>query len=194
MTKREKQIRERIMDVTIELIQKYGDTNMITIREIASSAEVGVAMINYHFQTKDNLINMCIMKMIQSTIGQLELYSQNADLNPLDKIRELGKGIAAFMVSNPGFSKISMTNDIISASESDNSAQIIKMLFPLVKEIYGDKKSDQEVSFMLHMLVSSIVLGFLRQDVLKPLMALDFKDTKQRDDFVEFCISQILHE
>lgn len=192
MTKREKQIRERIMDATIELIQKYGDTNMITIREIAASAEVGVAMINYHFQTKENLINQCIMKMIQNTIRQLETYSRSTDINAIDKIRELGKGIAGFMVKNPGFSKISMTNDIVSASEIDNSAQIIKMLFPLVKEINGDKKTDQEIYFMLHMLVSSIVLGFLRKDVLMPLSGFDFTNTDQREAFVAFCIDRIL--
>lgn len=193
MTKREKQIQESIIEVTTELIKKYGDTNMITIREIAASAKVGVAMINYHFQTKENLINQCIMKMIQSTIEQMSLYSQNADMPAIDKIRELGKGIATFMVANPGFSKISMTNDIISASISDNSAQIIQMLFPLVREIYGDKKTDQELYFMLHMLVSSIVLGFLRKDVLKQLINFDFTDTKQRDEFVECSINQILH-
>lgn len=194
MAKQETQIREKIIDVTIGLIKKYGDTSMITIRGIASEAGVGVAMINYHFQTKDNLINLCLLKTISQTLEHFESINQSSEMKAIDKIRELGKGIATFMIINPGVSRISITNDIVSANLNDNSVQVTKMLFPIIKEIYGDKKNDQELLILLHMLISSIEVGFLRKDVIKETIGLDFTNTEQRDKFIEFCINQIISE
>jgi len=194
MAKQETQIRERIIDVTIGLIKKYGDTSMITVRGIAAEAGVGVAMINYHFQTKGHLINLCILKIISHTIEQFESFKQSSEMKAIDKIKVLGKGVAAFMVTNPGLSRISMTNDIVSGNSNDNCAQVTKMLFPILKEIYGDKKDDTELLIILHMLISSIQVGFLRKDVIKETTGIDFTDTEQRDKFIEFCIKQIISE
>ncbi len=194
MTKQETNIRERIIDVTTELIKKHGDTSMITIRAIAAKAGVGVAMINYHFQTKDNLVNICIIKMIGDTIEQFESYNQNSEMKAIDKIKKLAKGVAAFMVINPGLSKISLTNDFASPDLNDNISQVTRMLFPILKEIYGDKKTDQELLILLHILISSIQAGFLRKNVLKETTGIDFTDTEQKDKFIEFCINQIINE
>ncbi|MHB1483909.1 MAG: TetR/AcrR family transcriptional regulator [Saccharofermentanales bacterium] len=192
MTKRDIQIRDKIIDATIGLIKKFGDTSKITMRGIAAEAGVGLAMINYHFQTKDNLINICILKIIGQSIEQFEAYSQNSDMKPIDKLRELGKGIAAFMCINPGISMISMTGDFITPKADDNTAQVSRMLLPIIKEICCGKKGDRELLILLHMLISSIEAGFLRKDIIRETIGIDFMDTEQRDDFVEFCINQIV--
>ena len=192
MFKQKSEIRERMIAVTIEWIKRYGDTRMITVREIASEAGVGVGMINYHFQTKDNLINICIMELIGQAVFQLQSFSQNAEMKPIDKIMELSKGIASFMALNPGLSKISITNDLLSPERNDNVAQLTKMLMPITKEIYGDQKSESELLILLHILISSISVGFLRNSVLGETTKLDFTDQEQRDQFVEYCINRVL--
>lgn len=192
MFKQKSEIRERMIAVTVELIKRYGDTRMITVREIASEAGVGVGMINYHFQTKDNLINICIMELIGQAVFQLQSFSQNAEMKPIDKIMELSKGIASFMALNPGLSKISITNDLLSPERNDNVAQLTKMLMPITKEIYGDQKSESELLILLHILISSISVGFLRNSVLGETTKLDFTDQEQRDQFVEYCINRVL--
>jgi len=192
MFKQKSEIRERMIAVTIELIKRYGDTRMITVREIASEAGVDVGMINYHFQTKDNLINICIMELIGQSVFQLQSFSQNAEMKPIDKIKELSKGIASFMALNPGLSKISITNDLLSPERNDNVAQLTKMLMPITKEIYSDQKSESELLILLHILISSISVGFLRNSVLGETTKLDFTDQEQRDQFVEYCINRVL--
>ena len=192
MFKQKSEIRERMIAVTVELIKRYGDTRMITVREIASEAGVGVGMINYHFQTKDNLINICIMELIGQAVFQLQSFSQNAEMKPIDKIMELSKGIASFMALNPGLSKISITNDLLSPERNDNVAQLTKMLMPITKEIYSDQKSESELLILLHILISSISVGFLRNSVLGETTKLDFTDQEQRDQFVEYCINRVL--
>ncbi len=53
MVKQDKGIKEKIIHATIELIKKHGDISKITVRDIAANAGVGIGLINYHFQTKD---------------------------------------------------------------------------------------------------------------------------------------------
>jgi AcrR family transcriptional regulator len=42
---------------------KSGDIKKITIRRIAEEAGVGVGLINHYFETKDNLIEVCVQKI-----------------------------------------------------------------------------------------------------------------------------------
>lgn len=61
MNKSELPIKETIIKTTKELLIKKGN---VTIKEIADAAFINVAAINYHFQTKDNLIQVVIEEVI----------------------------------------------------------------------------------------------------------------------------------
>lgn len=63
-------IKKHIIEVTTMLIEEYGgDTKNITARLIAEKAGIDLGLINYHFETKDNLITACV----QSIIGKIIL-------------------------------------------------------------------------------------------------------------------------
>lgn len=194
MVKQDKEIKEKIIHATIELIKEHGDTSKITVRDIASCAGVGVGLINYHFQTKDNLINLCTLELIRHSIELLGTASQLTEMAPIDQMKSLGRGITAFMVMNPGVSRISITMDLVSADPSDNSVQVVKMFYPIARKICGAGVSDQELSLLLHMLVSSIESAFLRKEVLKVTFGIDLDQAEQRDQFVDFCIDRLFSE
>lgn len=191
MVKQEREIKERIIHATIELIKKHGDTSKITVRDIAASAGVGIGLINYHFQTKDNLINLCTLELIRHSVEQLGSIDQNTGIAPIDQMKTLGRGITAFMVMNPGVSRISITKDYVSPDAADNSVQVVKMFAPIARKVCGNDKSDPELQLLLHMLVSSIEAAFLRKDVLKGTFGIDIESTEQRDRLVDFCIDQL---
>lgn len=77
------------MAVTIQLIEQHADFDKITIREIAAKANVRVGLINYHFQTKQNLINQCVQRMISLIISKFDSLYQSLTMKPLDKLRYL---------------------------------------------------------------------------------------------------------
>jgi AcrR family transcriptional regulator len=63
--KSSEQVRQKIIDVTIDLINNSnGAIEAITTRSISQKAGIGVGLINYHFQTKENLIEICVQKII----------------------------------------------------------------------------------------------------------------------------------
>ena len=58
-------IKEKIINTTISLIQHSdGLVENITVRDIAQKANVAVGLINYHFDSKKNLIEMCVQRII----------------------------------------------------------------------------------------------------------------------------------
>lgn len=44
--------KDKIIKVTIDMLNEVGEPDKITIREIAKRAKVGVGLINYHFKQK----------------------------------------------------------------------------------------------------------------------------------------------
>ncbi len=191
MVKQDKNIRGKIIQATIELIKEHGDTTKITVRDIAASAGVGIGLINYHFQTKDNLINLCALELIRHSVEQLVTISLPIEMKPIDQLKSLSRGIAAFMAMNPGVSRISIIKDYVTADTADNTTQVVKLFSPIARKICGNDKSDQELHLLLHILVSSIEAAFLRKNVMNDSFGIDFNDSEQRDHFVDFCIDRI---
>ena len=189
--KQKSETRDKIIQTTIELIKKYGDTNLITVREIASDAGVGIGLVNYHFQTKENLINVCILELIGQSIFQMQSAPHDEKIKPKDMFIALSKGIAGFMAQNPGLSMISVKKNLTSPESNDNMSQLSQMLLPILKEAYDGKKESKELLILLQLLISSISVAFLRNSVTDPELDIDFMDLTQRDSFVEFCIQRL---
>lgn len=115
----------------------------------------------------------------------------SSKLAPIDQMKTLGRGITAFMVLNPGVSKISLTKDFVTPEVTDNSVQVIHMFHSIATQIVDDGKSNQELYFRLHMLVSSIEAAFQRKDVLKQAFGIDLDDAEKRNRWVDFCIDSL---
>lgn len=77
--------KDKILHKTLDLIKKDGIEN-ITIRKIAKEADVNIALINYYFGSKDNLINEAIKIIfldIQNAFNTLE----RKDLEAKERLR-----------------------------------------------------------------------------------------------------------
>lgn len=180
--------RENIIQTTTQLIKEYEDINKITIRDIAERSEVGVGLVNYHFQTKENLIDICVLKIVSQFIEEIERLYENLDMAPLDKLKYVFKAKCSFIVANPILSKTSMILDLNSASLEDNTHQAAKLHFKVLKEIYGDRKTDSELFTILHIIMSSIQVAFLRNNVIRTHTNMDFYDQEQRDLYIDHII------
>ena len=60
----ENDAKERLIDVTIKMICQGKKPSEITVKDITEKAEVGNGMVNYHFQSKDNLIRLAVKKVM----------------------------------------------------------------------------------------------------------------------------------
>lgn len=190
--KDELQAREKLIEATTELIRQYGNIEDVTIRDITARAGVGVGLVNYHFQTKENLVNQCIQRIISQVISQFDPLYKSLEMEPMNKLRFLVKENFNFLINNPGLSRASITTDMLSDNTHDNTMQTTNAYRPVLQEVCGDRATEQEIGILLHVLISSIQVAFLRKSVLKETMRIDFMDKKQRDEFVDKTIDHVL--
>ena len=91
-------VRRRILEAARDLFEARGYEN-VTMRAVADAIEYSPTTIYHHFENKDALVEaLCF-----SDFEKLSAAMNHAPLpnNPIDRIRALGLGYAAFGFSNP---------------------------------------------------------------------------------------------
>lgn len=186
MKRHESETREAIVAAAIQLIADHrGDAAKVTVRDISAKAGVGIGLVNYHFQSKEKLIEYCVQLIIGRIIEGFPPLYASLEMQPLEKLRYLLKATASYLADNPGMSRLSVSHDIVAASVGDNTEQTTKVYYPVVREVCGNDVAAQEVYMMLHMMISAIQVAFLRCDELKALSGFDYFDKTQRNKFVD---------
>lgn len=186
--------KDQIINSTIELIREYGDTSKITIRDICEKSNVGVGLVNYHFQSKENLINICVQKIIGNIINGFDELQKSINLNPIEKIKLLLRINLKFLIENPGISKVSIVNDLINGNSIDNSIQTRSAYLELLKGIYGSSKDENELKLILQILISTLQIIFLRKDIIRETDKIDLNVENQRDKYINEIVERIFYD
>jgi len=182
-----------ILKTTIELLQKNKNINDVSLRQIAKEADISVSVINYHFQTKENLINLAIDKYISEIIdGSTSKISTNLSLE--EKIRLSIKSAAEFIVNNPNISRISILNDLNKPKADDNSSQLFSSIYNQLSEYYRSNISDLKIKLLTIQQIATVQEIFLRKNVIKKQLNLDFEDKKDREVILNALIDTILRK
>lgn len=77
--------KDKILYTTLKILKKEGIEN-ITTRKVAKEAKVNIALINYHFGSKDNLINEAI-KIIMLELQKLLDTLDKKEIEPKKRLK-----------------------------------------------------------------------------------------------------------
>jgi AcrR family transcriptional regulator len=185
-------VKEKILHSTIELLGECETVEKVTVRDVALRAGVGVGLINYHFQTKENLVNLCVQRIIGDVIKRFDQLSQSLNMEPIEKLRFLAKRNCSFLVQNKGISRISILSDIENGNFTDNTSQTIKAYLPVVRAVCSEKKSDKEIYLVTSIMISAFQSAFMRGNVFMEGLELDFYEMHQRDLIVDMIIDNVI--
>jgi AcrR family transcriptional regulator len=188
MKKRESEARERILSASMDLIIERGGAGDVTTRDIAARAGVGIGLVNYHFQTKENLISLCVKRIAGSAADDLAQLAASTEMEPVEKLRLLFKSFARFLAANPGIARVSGGIDLLTPTKLDNTDRLLEACLPAIKEVCAGKATETEMRVLLHLVVSSLQAAFLRGDAFKGFAGFDFANDAQRDQFVDIVI------
>ena len=184
--------KEKIISATIELIQEEMSVDKITVRRIAKKADVGVSMINYHFQTKENLINIAVQNFISTVIDRADDRVRGQELSPTEKLRFGTKQAAGFLAHYPGISRVSILSDLKNCDEKDNSSQSFNSIYNQLKRIYGENGDSIELQLKAQQILAGLQEIFLRAPVFLKQTGLDYYNDQDRDKIVDKLIDNIL--
>jgi AcrR family transcriptional regulator len=145
--------REHILTVAEELFGEKGFDGT-SVRDIAHSAGVNLAMISYYFGSKEKLLESLIEYRASSAYIILEELNKDETLSPWDKIRRVVDFYVDKVLDNMRFHNIMYQQSVSAHSEEIRNLVIsIKMRnLELIKKIITDgqqKKLFREVDIQL---------------------------------------------
>jgi len=187
--KKSDDVKEKIINITTELITNgNGNIDEITTRKIAEEANIGIGLINYHFQTKDNLVEICVQRIIGKVISDFK-PDVGKDHNSIDRLKYVTKLVADFLMNNQAVARISILGDISNPTLEDNTNNTMKGFnFSLAESGIADN----ERIVLMFILTSVLQSAFLRKNISSELFGYDFNDKITRDLFIDCIIDRLL--
>lgn len=91
-------VKQKIFDTALSLIEVHG--TKVSVRQIASVAEVNVAAINYHFGSKDNLINEIIVYKLEQFKYAFDGLTDK-QIEPLVRLQIFVCELVELIIENP---------------------------------------------------------------------------------------------
>ena len=195
MKSKSEDTKQKIINATLELLKEAGNIEEVSVRKIVQKAGIkGVGIINYHFGTKDKLISEAVRYDTNIIINRWDAIYETMKMPPIEKLKIMLKGTGDLIDSNPLFGKISMIHDYMNPAVDDNTARSIEKYMMIFREIYGDNKSEEEIWIIAHTLLSGAQLAFIRSNVVSKKLGTDFYNKKDRDEFLEKLIDNLIQE
>ncbi len=186
--KKSEEVKEKIILATIDIItQSEGDVADINTRGIAEKADVGTGLINYHFQTKDHLIDICVERMIEKVIAAFA--PSVPELTPAARLKHTASLVLDFLMDNPAVSRISILSDHKNPKRDDNT---IKSAMGMSKTLGNLVISEKERFVLAFALTSAMQALFLRRDQSVALFGYDMNAKEQRDKLLGLLIDTML--
>ena len=97
--------KETIMNAAIELFAEKGFEGT-SIRDLATKADVNVAMVNYYFGTKDRLFEALLEQKATFMRGRLDEIASNDKLSEIEKVDAIVESYVGRILSQPAFHRV----------------------------------------------------------------------------------------
>jgi AcrR family transcriptional regulator len=194
--------REKILSATVTIIGREGPQR-VTVRRIAKEAGVNMALVNYHFRTKDKLV----AEAIQSFFGRMrEIFErlEKEDKTPEERLHDFFAGFLHYFMEFPGvfITQVLEMVEFVVLTPADVPRMTEKEAMPLLFGLMSDGsaifrrilseftgiKDEQTLAMRVIQLMSNIAHPLLLTEMPKILFGLDFHDPAQRERYVSMVI------
>lgn len=174
--------KEKIIRVAMDIIAEEGFQN-ITVRKIAAKAGVNIAAVNYHFGSKDAVINEALRHVtdeLKKTFKHLNAINED----PETKLSIFINSYTEIMLDYPDIIR-NMISHAIHNRPLDQHTEYMGFLYSeginLIKETIGQIRPDLDDHFLsiktLHLL-SSLSFHILLGEQISVLMGVDLSNEK----------------
>ncbi|MDF2921498.1 MAG: transcriptional regulator [Paenibacillaceae bacterium] len=186
MNPSEQDARQAIIEAAKALLDEAADIGKITVRQIAQRAGVGTGLINYHFQSKDNLLSIAIGDVMSATIQAFTTADAYSLLEPVARLKEMMKELYTLAGSYDKLIRFILSHEIM-----DGRMQTPLLLLPLLKEIFGSQKDDLQLRTMALQILYPIQVTALHPDAFHLYSGINLSDPGQRSQFVDVLIDNL---
>ena len=176
--------REAILEAAVSLVREHGDSlDDITVRDICERAGVGLGLVNYHFGSKDRLMEQCFDRIAAHILADFRAESDaTADLAPFVRIDRLCNKVSSLLFANEAVSRAALLSGPSASDEGNMFRSVFSVLLPLLTACRPDW-SQSKTERRTFILVSSILQSFLRYDAVARFHGVDLRKPGERSAF-----------
>lgn len=185
--------RQKIIDATLDIISSDG-IYKVTIRKIAALAQVNIAAVNYHFGSKENLINESLNDITQQLIESFSPLKDES-LEPEVRLRMFMVNYANIVTRYPELIKNFIKQSITDYPVPGNYEAFIKeegcqLIGNTLKKI---RAQDDDITIGMIIMQILACLDFpLLVDKMEELIQFDFYQEEDRNQYIEILVQNIV--
>lgn len=187
MTQDQIDAKDRIVKAAIDILEEEKDVNKITVRRIAEKAQVGIGLINYHFQSKEKLLNEAIGMTMAEIAEQWIKTAADRSMEPVEKLKKMLKELTDFGMRYQKFIRISASYQLL---QGDMDTPLY--LIPIMREISGSEKDERELRIIALALISTLQTVFLRAGNFKAYVGYDLNVEMHRNKVIDILVDHFI--
>jgi TetR/AcrR family transcriptional regulator, regulator of cefoperazone and chloramphenicol sensitivity len=177
----------KILDTTVKLIFTT-PPGELTTRMIAGAAKVNIAAINYHFRSKEELVNRAMEAATATAFekGIGVLLAPGRD--PVERLRDFLTGYVFGLVKFPGLTKTAFLGLF---REDDSKTfygrymkEMLEKVGQVIAEIRGPDAVPDNATTTLRVL-SCVIFPFLLSNTLREVGTVDYSDDEARRRYID---------
>jgi TetR/AcrR family transcriptional regulator, regulator of cefoperazone and chloramphenicol sensitivity len=189
------EIKQKILYGTIECVEKYGLRN-VTTRRITEMSGVNVAAINYHFGSKENLINAVLkITLDEGFVNNIEDYSEHWEKNTRHALVNYLKDTVKGMMNYPGLTRAHFSGSFNNNNNDSYSIQrlnqFLKTFHDLISNLMktdAEKQQKQEIV----QIWSALMLPGMMPGVFEEFLGYDLTDPDDQAEYIESILDHYL--
>lgn len=182
-------LKGRILAAATELIEQgSGNITEINTRAIAEKANVATGLINYHFQSKDNLVTLCVQRIVSRVVNS---FAPEEKAYPTDQVRltDWASRVFEFLFANPAISRISILGDLAEYGADSNSTHTrLGFMHALRADV-----PEENHALLAFVLTTAMQAAFLSAKTGTPGLGCDFVTPEGRAAFIARLVSMLFN-
>lgn len=186
--------REQIIAVTLEAIRSEGLATL-TIRQIADRAGVNVAVVNYHFGSKDALVNHVLVEL---TAGLRQAFAPLAveDTPPQQRLGQFLEDFAAVLTRYPDVYRQAIATGLLGGEAQQQylgflRSEGLQTVARLVREVTGERE-DRRLRLRIVAAIGGLVYPILVGSLIEPAVGLQLAEERSRRELAAICLQNLL--
>ncbi|UCC39804.1 MAG: TetR/AcrR family transcriptional regulator [Candidatus Aminicenantes bacterium] len=177
--RKSKEPKQRIMDVAISLFAQKGYAG-VGVREIASEADVNIAMISYYFEGKLGILKAIIEEFFchySEILSDIDDQSKS----PEECVRLMVQRLVNFVKKNTElamvtYNELPLDSPEIAEMKAEKIKELIQRISGLIRRFGLDPSDTFHIAVIGPSLIASILTNFRFRPVLKRIIKVEFND------------------
>jgi len=179
--------KEKLIECTVELLLKSENPGKITARDITKASGVNLAMINYYFKSKEELLKRAVDLIIAQDFEKI-LHGDFSGLSDRQILHDILKQIIAVVYKYSSLSRLTIPYILL----KDQITVPLKF-YPYIRKCMKER-NDSQCKIIAYQIISFLQLIFLREDEFFRFTGVNIGNVEERESFIKFQIYLFLGE